>query len=151
MGFGVAPQLSSAHFLLWSFPIIWSRHLTFFFDKIRLIFGGVGTGDLKMCKFLSPTGFGLEFLVDSGICTFLCELLVFDGIQTQIFGQFGNLHCFVQILVFDGIRAQIFGRFGNLHLFVRILVFDGIRTRIFSRFGNLHLFFFNGIRTQTFG
>ena len=76
--------------LIWLLLIIWSHHLTFFFDKILLISGGFWTGDLrlfefwslsvfelkhsantKMCEFWSSTGFGLEFLVDSRIFTFL--------------------------------------------------------------------------------
>ena len=72
-------SFSSARLLFWCFPMIWSCHLTFFFDEIWLIVGGVGTGDLKMGEFFSLTGFGLEFLVEMGICTFLCEFWSFTG------------------------------------------------------------------------
>ena len=58
-------------FLIWCFLIIWSSHLTFFFDKILSFVGGVWTGDLKMCEFWSSSGFELEHSADSRIYTFL--------------------------------------------------------------------------------
>ena len=116
-GLGLLHSFSSAHLLFWRFPIIWSCHLTFFFDEIWLIVGGVGTSDLKMCKFFSSTGFGLEFLVETGICTFMCKFWSFTGFGLEFSVDSGICAFLCEFLVFDRIRTQIFGRFGNLHLF----------------------------------
>ena len=143
-GLRLLHSFSSAHFLIWCFPIIWSRHQNFFFDKIWLIVGGVGTSDLKMCEFLSLTGFGLKCLVDSVIHIFLCQFWSLTGFGLQFLGNLRICTFLDKFLVFDRIRTRIFGQFGNLYLFF----FNGIGTQTFGRVANFIMFVFDGTQLE---